>query len=169
MDAFAPTTRLKGILFDFDGTLVDSLTNATECFNEALLFCGERPHTPEEIKRHFGTGADRILRQLLGDEDRAAAAFTAYKNTMKRRAHQIRLHDGVADLLDLLVQERIPIGIVTGRHEDDLRIVIEPHGIQERFRALIADNHVRKSKPDPEGLFLALDKMKLRPHETMYV
>lgn len=160
---------LKGIIFDFDGTLVDSLVNATECFNEALLLCREAPRTAEEIKKHFGTGADRIFFQLLKDDQRAKTAFSAYKQRMRDRAHQIFLHEGVSDLLGQLQKAQIPLGIVTGRHQDDLEIVLEPHGIKDLFQVLIADNQVKNSKPHPEGLLLALEKMKLDPQEAMYV
>ena len=54
-----------GIIFDCDGTLVDSLGAAMESFNYALNKIGFKPRDEQEIKRYFGAGADRIFTAIL--------------------------------------------------------------------------------------------------------
>jgi HAD superfamily hydrolase (TIGR01509 family) len=160
---------LRGIIFDFDGTLVDSLGDAMASFNYAIERLGERPRTAEEIKRYFGTGADRILSQVLGDEAKGQKAFKFYKEHQALHAHHTSLHKGIEELLDRIAAEKVPTAIVTGRHSEDLAIAIEHHQIAHRFITLIADNHVMNSKPAPDGILLAAKRMGLSPGETMYV
>lgn len=160
---------MRGIVFDFDGTLVDSLGDAMASFNHAIEELGEAPRTADEIKRYFGAGADRILSQVLGDESKGKRAFEIYKDHQRRSAHRVVLHSGIAELLDQIASHKVPIAIVTGRHSEDLEIVIERHRISTRFVTIIADNHVPRSKPAPDGILLAASRLGLDAGEVMYV
>jgi len=158
-----------GVIFDCDGTLVDSLGNAYESFNYALDKIGEGPRTPEEIKRFFGTSAERILIQLLQDEKKGVKAFSIYLEHQEEIAGQTKLHAGIRDLLDLLKEKQIPMGLVTGRHAKDLEIVLRPHQLADYFVTLITDDQLTKSKPAPEGILIASKQMGLSPTNTFYV
>lgn len=158
-----------GIIFDCDGTLVDSLGQALESFNYALSQVGEEPRTPETIKRYFGAGADRIFMSLLGDEKKALAAFDSYVDHQSELAKGMKLHPGIRELLDLLAKEQIPMGVVTGRHARDLNVVLSPHQLNDYFLALVADSHLPHSKPAPDGILMAAKQMELPPSRTFYV
>jgi HAD superfamily hydrolase (TIGR01549 family) len=158
-----------GVIFDCDGTLVDSLGQAMESFNYALDRMHEKPRTEQEIKKFFGAAADRIFFGLLGDEDKALRAFEFYKEHQTELSRSIKLHEGVKDLLIKLHANSVPMAIVTGRHEEDLDIVLKPHRIHDYFVTLVADNQLPHSKPAPDGILLAALRMKLRPENTFYV
>lgn len=157
------------LVFDFDGTLVDSLGQAMMSFNHVLDRMGEPPRTAEQIKAHFGSSADRIFSRLLGDETKGLQAFQFYKENQAHLAPQMPLHKGIRELLDLVVEHKVPTAVVTGRHAEDLEIVLGPHGIAHIFLTLIADNHLQRSKPDPEGLLLAAERLKVHPKNILYV
>lgn len=158
-----------GVIFDCDGTLVDSLSQALESFNYALIKVGEQPRTPEEIKRYFGAGADRILSRILGDEKKGLEAFRYYLDHQSQLAGGTRLHNEVRDLLDCLSAEGIAMAVVTGRHAEDLNVLLKPHNINDYFVTLIADNHAPQSKPAPDGVLMAAQRMGLKPERTFYV
>lgn len=158
-----------GIIFDCDGTLVDSLSQALESFNYALVKVGSNARTPAEIKRYFGAAADRILLSLLNDEDLALKAFEIYLDHQTELAKNTKLHHGVRELLDKLAEEKVPMAIVTGRHERDLEIVLKPHKISDYFVALVTDNHIPHSKPAPDGILLAAKKMGIPASQSFYV
>ena len=160
---------MDGIIFDCDGTLVNSLNQALESFNYALHKIGETSYGLADIKRHFGAAADRIFLNLLGDRTRALQAFEHYLEHQTELAKTTRLHDGIEELLDTLKKERIPMAIVTGRHTRDLEIVLRPHGLSSAFLALVTDNRVPKSKPAPDGILMAAELMKIPPARTLYV
>lgn len=158
-----------GIIFDCDGTLMNSLGQALESFNFALEKVGVGRKSPEEIKRYFGGGADRILLSLVGDESRALEAFDYYLDHQTELATETKLHDGVKELLEILSRENVPMAVVTGRHERDLEIVLKPHKLNQYFKALVTDNHIPKSKPAPDGILLAARKMGIQPGNAFYV
>lgn len=158
-----------GLIFDFDGTLVDSLGQALESFNYALQKIGEPSRTAVEIKRYFGRSADRIFNQLLEDHKQAERAFEFYKEHQTQLAPNIHLHPGIREMLDELKLREIPLSIVTGRHAEDLAIILKPHGIADRFSTRIADSELKLSKPNPEGLLLAAQRMQLLPSQTVYI
>lgn len=158
-----------GLVFDCDGTLVDSLGAALESFNYALNYIGERPHTVDEIKKYFGAGADRIFTQLLGDEKKGLAAFDAYVDHQSELALKMKLHEGIRELLETAASAGVPMGVVTGRHARDMEVVLRPHKISDYFQVLIADSHLPYSKPAPDGILLAAKKMNLDPKNICYV
>lgn len=161
--------RRKGVVFDCDGTLVDSLAQAFESFNHALQAVGEQRRSREAIKRYFGVGADRILIQLVGDEERGLEAFQHYMDHQSELADRTHLHAGVREMLDQLAHANVPMAVVTGRHERDLDVVLAPHKLSDYFVAMIADNHAPNSKPAPDGLQLAAERMGLPPQDCIYV
>lgn len=158
-----------GIIFDCDGTLMDSLGRAMESFNHALDRVGAWPRTPEQIKAHFGSSADRIFSRLLGDESLGARAFAFYLEHQTELAESTKVHQGVLELLDVLTENKVPIAIVTGRHHEDLEIVLKPHALSGRFLTMVADSHLTQSKPNPEGILLACRRMGVAPKNALYV
>lgn len=159
---------LKGIIFDLDGTLVDSLSTTFDAFNHAFVRHGVRKHTPAEIVKYFGAGENKIFSQMLGPE-KGPLAYHTCRAYMDANRHLVPLHNGIGDLLDLLKEKNIPISICTGRTWSTTEIILDHLGLMERFVTVIAYDHVSKPKPAPEGLILAMKKMDLSPEDTMFV
>src|SRR3954464_2972562 len=105
---------LKGILFDLDGTLVDSLSATIDAFNHGIVSQGGRVHTAQEIMRYFGPGEGEIFSQIVGP-GRAAAAYEACRKFLDENLARVPMHAGVPELLDELKAAKVPISIVTGR------------------------------------------------------
>ena len=159
----------RGIIFDCDGTLINSIGKTMESFQYALRKVDHKSYSNEDIQKYFGSGADRIFKNLLKDETKAGAAFDYYLAHQYELANQMDLHFGISELLDVIQEENIPISIVTGRHARDLEIVLARHQLTARFVTLVTDSDVAKSKPSPEGLLLAAERMGLDPKNTFYV
>ena len=164
----AKLNSIKGFVFDLDGTLVDSLGTTFDAFNHAIVQSGGKKHTPAEIMAHFGTGESQIFAKIL-DEERAESAYALSRSYMDENMGTVPLHDGIGDLLEKLKSSNIPISIFTGRSWDTTKIILTHHGLLDRFITIVANNHVTKPKPSPEGLVLALSRMKLMPHEVFFV
>ncbi|MGZ3724823.1 MAG: HAD family hydrolase [Pseudobdellovibrio sp.] len=157
------------LLFDCDGTLVDSLGAGIESFNYSLSLIGEKPRAEEEIKRFFGASADRIFFGLLQDEKKALAAFENYMNHQTQLSLNMKLHTGIRHLLETSAAAHIPMGVVTGRHERDMHVVLRPHKISDYFQTMVADSHLKESKPAPEGILLAVKNLGVEPQNVCYV
>jgi pyrophosphatase PpaX len=161
--------RKRAMIFDFDGTLADSLGDATETFNLAINRAGLPSLPPEEIKKYFGTGADRILLSLLKNEKKAEEAFQYYLDYQRKNASRIHLHHGISEMLEKFIAASVPIAIVTGRHSQDLQAVLHQFPESKYFTVLVCDDDLKKSKPDPEGILLALRKLESRPSDAFYL
>ncbi len=161
--------KFRGVIFDCDGTLIDSLGYALESFNYALAQIGEGPKTAAEVKRFFGRAADRIFFGLLRDEQKALSAFEHYFEHQSGLAVGMRLFPGIRNLLEQIHEKKIPMAVVTGRHERDLLAVLAPHELDKFFITLVSDNQLSYSKPHPEGILRAAKIMGIDPKECIYV
>jgi pyrophosphatase PpaX len=160
--------KLKGIVFDLDGTLVDSLPVTFEAFNHGFVKQGGKTHDPIEIMKYFGPGEREIFAAVLGAEhaDPANAAFRAY---LDQNLERVPLHAGVAEMLESLKSAGMPISIVTGRGWKTTEVILRHHRMLDRFVTVLAHEHVPASKPSPAGLKLAFEKMRLDPRDAIYV
>lgn len=159
---------LKGIVFDLDGTLIHSLPVTLDGFNFAIETLGEKKRSYTEIMSHFGLGEDKIFEKILGPH-KAVEAYDIFKKYTQDHLPQIALHNEVSELLELIKTHRIPTSIVTGRSWQTTEVILKHHGLLDSFISIIAHDHVTRPKPSPEGIHLALDQMKLQPHEICYV
>jgi HAD superfamily hydrolase (TIGR01509 family) len=159
---------LKGILFDLDGTLVDSLSATFESFNRGIEAVGGRRLTPQEILKHFGGGEAGIFARIVGP-DKADTAFAACRAYVDEHLADVPLHAGVPELLERLHGAGVPTGIFTGRSWETTELILRHHGLLDRFRTVITSDHVSQPKPAPEGIHTALRRMGLEPHDVIYV
>jgi HAD superfamily hydrolase (TIGR01509 family) len=159
---------LKGIVFDLDGTLVDSLGVTLAGFNHALISMGGREHSPAEIMSHFGSGEDHIFAKLVG-LDRAHQAYSIFQTYMNQHVNQVPLHAGVDELLENIRREKVPTSIFTGRSWNTTETILKHHDLLNSFITVIAHDHVDFPKPSPAGLHLALSRMNLRPEQVLFI
>ncbi|MGK5082791.1 HAD-IA family hydrolase [Bdellovibrionota bacterium FG-1] len=160
--------KLKGIVFDLDGTLVDSLAVTFDAFNHGFINQGGTRRTPSEIMSYFGPGERQIFAAILGDS-RADAAYLACRNYLDQNLHRVPLHAGISDLLQSLSEAGIAISVVTGRSWNTTEVILGHHGLLQSFVTVVANDHVSMPKPDPEGIQLACKRMGLNPAEILYV
>jgi pyrophosphatase PpaX len=159
---------LKGIVFDLDGTLADSLTVTFEAFNHVFNVHGAPILTPKEIMRYFGTGEREILAAVIGEK----ASYPGYETFCRYTSEamtRIPFHSGALDLIERLKSEGVPMAIVTGRSWTTTETILKHHRVLDRFITVVAHDHVSLPKPSPEGIQLALQRMSLSGEQIMYV
>ena len=156
-----------GLVFDCDGTLVDTEDQVIESIHYALAQINAPDHSTPEIRKLFGPGADQILIKLIGDEKLAALPFEHYIEHQKKNVFNMKVYDGIRTLLDELKSMGIPLGLVTGRHSRDLEIVLNAFELKKYFYVIVSDDDLKLPKPSPEGLLNAAFLMKI-PLEKIY-
>jgi len=159
---------LKGVIFDMDGTLIDTLSHSFEAFNHGFTQYGAKRHTPQEILAYFGPSEGDIFSRVVGVEN-GKKAYQAFRQYMDEHVTEMPIHSGIEELLAVLEENKIPFSIFTGRSWDTTEIILRHHGLLERFVTIVTSSHVGLSKPSPEGLYLALSRMKLEPSEVLFV
>lgn len=162
------------VVFDCDGTLVDSQRLIVDCVQEAFAGEGLAVPTPEAIRRIVGLSLVAAVDRLMGGADPAHAAVVAerYKDVFLRRrlAGPVEepLFPGTRELLDELRRRGLLLGIATGKAIRGLRHVLASHRLEAYFLTLqTADRH--PSKPHPAMLEAAMAETGARPEETVLV
>ncbi len=158
----------KGIVFDLDGTLIDSLAITIEAFNRGITHFGLPQKSPQEILSYFGPGEGEIFEKIVGKKD-AAQAYQVARAYMDAHVGKIPLHDGVAELLGKIRAQEIPMSIFTGRGQETTEMILNYHQIKNQFVSVITSDHVEQPKPSPEGLFKVLEKMNMNPSDILFV
>ncbi len=158
-------------VFDCDGTLVDSQANicaAMEaCFGEAGLIAPARA----DVRRIVGLSLPQAMRVLAPEAD-AEALAERYKRCFQRmRADGLaeeQLYDGIPAVLDILEADGWLLGVATGKSDRGLRLVLEQHGLFDRFVTLqTADRH--PSKPHPSMIEAAMTEASAVPAATLMI
>jgi HAD superfamily hydrolase (TIGR01509 family) len=141
---------------------------ALDSFRYALERVGE-PREIHEIKSHFGTGADRMLARIVGDPVKGAKAFEYYLQHQASMVDSVRVHKGIRDILEKCQARQMPLGLFTGRHSLDLKIILDAKNLQSFFKVQITDNLLNHSKPAPDGIIAAAHGLGVEPSQTIYV
>jgi HAD superfamily hydrolase (TIGR01509 family) len=159
----------RAILFDLDGTLIDTYRLYEEAFRRALTpYLGHEPSWEEMIAR--GPGSERsFLLGWLGEEagERCHADFGRHYEALHGALHD-GVYDGVAEMLAALRAAGYPLGVVTGKGRHAWSVTERELGLGA-FDVVVTDDDVAAPKPDPEGLLAAARALALPPGEIAYL
>lgn len=159
---------IKSVLFDLDGTLMDSFSVTLEGFQRGLESGGHRRLDPKELVALFGPAERSIFATLLG-EAKADHAFSIFRNYTQSALSEIPIHKGILELIAELKNRNLKVGIFTGRGRTTTDFILKHHGITNQFEVIITNDDVPHPKPAPDGILKALHFFGLKPAEGVYV
>ncbi len=159
--------RIKGILCDLDGTMVDSVPDIHPAINKMLTNLGMSPYDVDTVRNWVGNGASRLVhRALTGDHEGSADAdehqkalalyMEYYRQDVCRLSYP---YQGVIETLDLFSQNGFIIGCVTNKPASHTLPVLEKLDMFAYFKVIVCGDTLEKRKPDPEPLFYACHNM----------
>lgn len=163
------------IVFDCDGTLVDSQANIIRAMTDTYTRHGLGAPEPAQVRRVVGLSLVEAMQALLPDAapDQQVAMAHDYKHAFQHlRAdgalEDEPLFDGIAELVAELAQTGFQLGVATGKSDRGLRICLERHGLTRYFHTLqTADRH--PSKPHPAMLEAAMLDVGHTPETTVMI
>lgn len=169
----ADGSTVRAIIFDLDGTLVDSLQDIAGSTNVVLESHGRRPVPVARIRSYLGEGLGDLLRRCLAEQPELEAPPIAELMVQYRAHHNEHLLDhtrpypGVEAMLERLGGR--PLAVVTNKVEESALRVLEGLGLTRHFASIAgADTHAEK-KPSALPLRHAMAVMGSAPEETVMV
>ncbi len=157
------------VLFDLDGTLLDTERLAMAAGRKALRDLG---HDPEDALFHrlIGTDQDtgmRLLQDALGEID-MPALFKAWQREAKALfAQGVDTMPGAFDLVQRLAQAQMPIAIATSSGRSNAMAKLEKSALAGQFETLVSRDCVTHAKPHPEPYLMAADRLGVRPETCL--
>lgn len=160
---------LRGVLFDFDGTLADSF----DAIAESVNFVRTENHLPElrfeEIKSHVGHGLEHLMEKMLPgcDVGQAKKAYHAH-HKIHMKTHT-RLYPNAREFLSMLQLSGISMGVCSNKPVGFTTELIEHLGISSFFKVVLGPEDVPNPKPAPDMLIEAAKRLKIKHNEVVYV
>lgn len=153
------------IVFDLDGTLVDTAPDLLDALNHALSLEGLDPVVDEELRQHVGKGARVMLERAHAAAGRApspeqtdamlANFLDHYRANMPGRS---RPYEGVLEAIDQFMQEGFLVAVCTNKTEENAIRLLQALGIDGLFSAICGQDTFPVRKPDPAHLTGTIDK-----------
>ena len=149
----------QAVIFDVDGTLVDSNDAHAHAFVEAFAACGHQVPF-DKVRRLIGKGSDKLLPELIGRFDQRVA--DRKKAIFKQRyLPALRPFPRVAELLHALHERGLRLGVASSAGKDELEALLAVTGAAELFEERTDADDAERSKPDPDIVRAALEKLAL--------
>lgn len=160
---------IKAIIFDFDGTLADTLPVCFLAFESVFEKFDNREVTSEEIKAMFGPSETGIIRDNLKNNNYDEAIELYYEIYRDRHENLVQNNEDINTLLKRLKTNGYKLGIVTGKARRSLDISLDCLGLDNFFDVIITGDDVEFPKPHPEGINKALDHLDVLPNEAVFL
>lgn len=159
------------VVFDVDGTLVDSSALMARALMDALASEGvEGFHSEEDLRPYYGPDERGVLRKILGDAGKADRAFKVFLKSYRENHHDLMPHpiEGMPELLRSLRDRRtLRLGLVTGRSQESLDYTFEVFNLARFFESIHAGSPRGINKPESMKKLFA--DLGVNRNECLYV
>lgn len=163
------------VIFDLDGTLVDTPAVIVEAFTAAFTVMGHEPAPAAAVRATIGLPLDHVFASLTAlpvDHDQVAEGVRQYRaryaDLILPKAAEL-VFPGVLTGLTALRESGATLAVATSKTRDNAIAMLDAAGIGEQFAAVVGADSVSKPKPDPESLDLVLRERALPPAQTVMV
>ena len=166
----------RAVLFDLDGTLIDSAPDIAAAVNELLALSGRGPLTVAAVTSMIGNGVEKLVERALnatGDPLRAQALEREQAAMLDIYARHLTglttLLPGVRETLDTLRQNGIRLGLATNKQQRFIEAVFDHFGLSSLFDVVIGGGPGIVKKPAPDILIAAMQQLSATPSDTVMV
>lgn len=164
---------VKGIIFDLDGTLVDSIADLGDAANTMFVKYGYPSYKREDFIRWIGNGAAKFIQNGIGSvidtealQDYVAEFKEIYYNNLAKKT---RLYEGVDKLLDELTKRRIKMSILSNKPDLHTRKVVDHYLNAWSFISVCGQKDGIPRKPDPGSSLQMAFEMGLDPGNILFI
>lgn len=160
--------NIRCLLFDLDGTLIDTTALILHCFRETFRGLGIPPRPDAELLSQVGRPLRLQMRDI--DASREDELVETYSRLYDEHHDELaRGFPGVEEVLDELDRRGYLMAIVTSKRSRAVRGELEHFGLARLFKVVVAADDTGRHKPEPEPLYAALSGLASRPEEATYI
>jgi len=164
----------EAVLFDMDGTLLDTLEDLADSMNEVLAARGFPAHPPAAYKQFVGLGIVRMIEQALpaaaGDDELLQACLDEMNRVYAERwACKTRLYPGIAATLSGLAKRKVPMAIFSNKPHEFTTVMAKHFLADWHFAAVLGARAGYPRKPDPAVALEISGRLAVPPDRFLYV
>jgi pyrophosphatase PpaX len=162
---------IKAVLFDLDGTLLDSIPGILASFHHVLSrHVPAHTYTRRDLVMKIGEPVEKqMLDFAAGNQSLAAVMVDDYRAHNRGVLPGMPLYPGVIETLKAFKARGQPVGVVTSKSAGSARISLDGRGVSPLLDLLMTTEDTVRHKPDPEPLLVAASRLGLAPKEIAYV
>ncbi len=161
---------MKTVLFDLDGTLLDTLQDLTASVNYTLRALSLPERGKDEVRRFVGNGVKNLIRLILGEENQEKAEFALSlynEHYALHKADHTSPYEGIRELIAALHGEGRKIAVVSNKPHDAVKSLVREHFPEIEFA--IGQQEPLRRKPWPDMLLFAMEEMGEERENCLYV
>lgn len=164
----------QAVLFDLDGTLVDTAPDFVRIINNLRAQHQLVPLPYDDIRAAVSAGARAMIKVGFPHYELESPEFLALRQQLLDDYYgdicqDSRVFDGLDDLLTQFENQQIPWGIVTNKPRHLSEALLSALELTERCAVLVCPDDVKNTKPDPEPMYLACQKLAVKTEQTIYI
>ncbi|OHD08023.1 MAG: hypothetical protein A2Y41_05840 [Spirochaetes bacterium GWB1_36_13] len=165
--------KAKALLFDLDGTLLNTLEDLADSFNYSLQQSGFPTHETESYKQFVGEGALKAIERALPEGEKNPEIIQKVLSVFNHHYFQncfkkTKPYEGILPLLEKLKSEKIRLGIITNKSQHFAEQTVLYY-FKNNFDLLIGEQKSFPKKPDPKSVFYALDYFQVSKDEVYFI
>ena len=165
-----PRVRPVAVLFDLDGTLIDSIELILGSMRYAFAKCRAPVPTDAEWLTGVGTPLRTMFQRYASEDGEIDRLILAYReHQLANHDDLVRSYDDVEDTVARLAHDGHPLAVVTSKTEALARRGLEHVGIMNYFGEIVGCDSCERHKPHPEPVLTALDRLGYEPSEAVFV
>lgn len=162
--------KYRGIIFDLDGTLLDTLGDILTAVNGMQERLGYRQASYDELKTMIGDGARRMVERAIGSQEpkKVLPALDLYNEIYAHTTGKTRAFEGIEDLLAYCAQNEIKTAVLSNKPDRDAQAICK-RILSHSFQKVIGQSDAFPVKPDTKGLLAIVDCFGFGIERCLYV
>jgi phosphoglycolate phosphatase len=166
--------RLRAIIFDLDGTLIDSIEDLADSMNTVLESLGYPIHKTESYRHMVGDGVRNLVEHAMPENSREETKVMLCLDRFKEEyainwATKTYIYEGIPDLLDELEMRNIHLNILSNKIDHFTQLTVSMFFPRYMFDCVMGADPSFPRKPDPAGALLIANKLEIPPQQFLFL